>query len=58
MSNDNKKSGVILHRVDAATDWTSKNPVLLDKEIGYERETGRYKIGDGKTPWNSLSYAT
>jgi hypothetical protein len=29
---------------------------LLDREIGYERETGKYKIGDGITLWNDLPY--
>ena len=47
----------ILSKVDAASAWTSNNPKLEDKEIGYERETGRYKIGDGNTPWNNLPYS-
>ena len=38
--------------------WTSENPVLLQDEIGFVKETGRFKIGDGTTAWNSLSYAT
>lgn len=30
------------------------NPVLLDGEVMYERDTGKYKIGNGTTAWNSL----
>ncbi len=38
----------------AATD----NVTLASGEIGVETDTGRFKIGDGATPWNSLGYAT
>ena len=31
---------------------------LASGEIGVETDTGRFKIGDGSTPWNSLPYAT
>lgn len=44
-----------LRRARAAT-WASLNDVLLDGELGLERDTGRVKIGDGTTPWNSLPY--
>ena len=43
-------------RADEKVVWESNNPILLDKELGYERDTGMYKMGDGKTPWNKLSY--
>lgn len=33
-----------------------QNPVLLAGEIGFERDTGRYKMGDGTTAWNDLAY--
>lgn len=39
-----------------ASDWTSANPILLEGEIGLELDTYNYKIGDGVTAWNSLSY--
>ena len=29
---------------------------MLNKEIGYEKETGKYKIGDGIREWNALPY--
>lgn len=46
----------ILLRRDTPTGWASKNPVLGPGEMGYEIESGRLKIGDGVTPWNSLPY--
>ena len=46
----------VLSRVDTKENWETINPELLDKEIGYERETGRYKIGDGINYWNDLPY--
>ena len=48
----------ILQKVDLKANWEEKNPCLLNKEIGYERETGKYKIGDGNTHWNNLPYAS
>lgn len=39
-----------------ATTWTAKNPVLMQDEPGYERDTGKLKIGDGITKWNDLPY--
>lgn len=36
-----------------ASDWVTKNPVLSSGEIGFESNTGLFKIGDGYTPWNS-----
>ncbi len=40
-----------------AAAWTSNNTVLRDGEIGVEKDTGQFKIGDGSTTWNSLPYA-
>ena len=39
-----------------AEDWNKKNPVLAAGEPGFELDTGKLKIGDGKTSWNSLKY--
>jgi hypothetical protein len=36
--------------------WASANPILALGEFGYESNTERFKIGDGNTPWLSLSY--
>lgn len=45
-----------LIKADTRENWESNNPILSDKEIGYEQGTGRYKIGDGIIHWNDLSY--
>lgn len=36
--------------------WGSQ--VLYAGEMGYESDTGKFKIGDGITAWNSLAYAS
>ena len=43
-------------RRDTASNWTSVNPVLADGEIGLERDTSQFKIGNGTAPWSSLPY--
>lgn len=48
---------VRVRRGTAAT-ATANNPVLKLGEVGYETDTGRFKVGDGSTAWNSLAYAT
>lgn len=45
-------------RHDTAANWTAKNPVLLDGELGVETDTTFFKIGDGATAWTSLKYVT
>lgn len=44
-------------RRGTASQWTSANPTLASGEFGYETDTGKAKIGNGSTAWNSLSYA-
>lgn len=39
-----------------AAQWTTQT--LYAGEIGYETDTGRFKIGDGVTQWNTLEYAS
>lgn len=46
----------IQHRRDTSANWALVNPTLLAGEIGYETDTGKAKIGDGSTAWNSLDY--
>ena len=48
----------IQHRRGTASSWTSTNPTLAAGEIGFESDTGKFKIGTGSTAWNSLAYAT
>lgn len=46
-------------RRGTAAEWTSVNPVLAAGEIGFETDTGKFKIGDGTNAWNALtSYGT
>jgi len=44
-------------RKDTAANWTSANPILLAGEIATELDTGKWKLGNGVTAWNSLTYA-
>lgn len=46
-----------LRRGTAAT-WTAANTLLAQGEMGLETDTGRFKVGDGSTAWNSLAYAS
>jgi hypothetical protein len=36
--------------------WTSADPILAAGEIGFESDTGQFKIGDGVNHWSDLSY--
>ena len=49
-------STIIQYRRDTATNWTNANPTLLDGEVGYEKDTGKVKVGDGSTAWTALAY--
>lgn len=44
-----------LRRTTAAL-WTSTNVILGPAEPGVETDTGKFKIGDGVTPWVLLPY--
>ena len=48
----------IQFRRGLASEWTSADPLLSEGEIGLELDTGKWKIGDGVTSWNSLGYAS
>jgi len=43
-------------RRDTSTNWSNVNPILSSGEFGYETDTGKLKIGNGLTSWNSASY--
>lgn len=43
-------------RRGTAAQWTAANPTLSSGEFGLETDTGKGKIGDGATAWNSLNY--
>ena len=36
--------------------WDTLNPILLDGEPGYEKDTNMMKIGDGVHRWKELEY--
>lgn len=39
-----------------ASEWLEANPVLGSGEHGFEKDTGRYKIGNGVSTWMALDY--
>lgn len=43
-------------RRGTAAQWTSANPILAAGEIGFETDTGQFKIGNGSSAWSALSY--
>jgi hypothetical protein len=43
-------------RRGTSSQWTSANPLLASGEIGFETNTGKFKIGDGTQYWNDLGY--
>jgi hypothetical protein len=44
-------------RRDTAANWTANNPTLSGGEIGFETDTGLFKIGKNNTSWTSLEYS-
>lgn len=46
----------IKQRGDTAANWQFSNPVLMEREVGWETDTRKSKLGDGVSPWNSLPY--
>lgn len=47
---------IIQLRRDTAAHWANNNPILGEGEPGYEKDTGRLKVGNGTTHWNDLQY--
>jgi hypothetical protein len=43
-------------RRGTATEWSNANTVLAAGELAIETNTNNFKIGNGSTTWNSLSY--
>lgn len=50
-------SNLIQIRGGTAASATSANPVLAVREMGVETDTGKIKVGNGVTAWNSLPYS-
>lgn len=43
-------------RRDTTANWTAKNPVLAQGELGLDLTTKQFKIGDGVTNWSTLTF--
>lgn len=48
----------IQNRRGTASEWTAANPTLAAGEIGFETDTGKFKIGNGSTAWSDLGYSS
>lgn len=48
----------IQFRRGTAAQWAASNPVLAEGELAVELDTGKYKLGDGLTSYNSLAYSS
>ena len=46
----------IQNRRGTAAQWLAKDPILGSGEVGFEIDTGNFKIGDGTTSWEDLPY--
>jgi hypothetical protein len=46
----------MLQRRGTAAQWANANPTLGSGEIGFETDTGQFKIGDNSTAWDDLPY--
>lgn len=46
----------MIQRKGTYQQWFDANPTLNSGEIGFESDTGKFKIGDGNTNWNNLTY--
>lgn len=47
---------IVKRRRGTSAAWTAANPILPDGQLGFETDTGLYKLGDGVTAWTSLAY--
>jgi hypothetical protein len=43
-------------RRDTAANWTTNNPTLAEGEVGFEKNTNKFKIGNGLISWAGLEY--
>lgn len=51
-------TAIITIRRDISSNWTAANTILADGEFAKETNTGKIKLGNGVTAWNSLAYFT
>lgn len=45
-------------RGGTAAQWTSADPILAERELCVETDTGKFKVGDGVKKWSLLPYFT
>lgn len=45
-------------RNDTAANFTTSNPTLQAGELGFETNTGKFKLGTGVLAWTALSYGS
>jgi len=43
-------------RRDTSENWNSLNPTLFAGELGFETNTGKFKLGNGSSAWTALDY--
>jgi citrate lyase gamma subunit len=43
-------------RRGTAAQWTAANPILAAGEIGFETDTSKFKMGNGSSNWEALTY--
>ena len=43
-------------RGDTALTWATINPILAERELAVETDTGKFKVGNGINTWLSLPY--
>lgn len=49
--------GTFNSRVRTAAQWAAANPIMPVGMIGFESDTGRSKLGNGRARWQALDYA-
>ena len=42
---------IIQNRRDTRLNWIANDPILNEGEIGFETDTGKFKIGNGISDW-------
>jgi hypothetical protein len=45
-------------RRGTAAQWAAANTILASGELGLETDTNKFKLGNGTSGWNALSYAS
>ena len=44
-------------RRDTEANWELENPILADGEIGYDKTSNRFKVGNGVDAWNDIEFS-